>query len=527
MARCCSKRRSGSCVLVRLPAWLAVAALGAGCSGRAGEGGSAQRAAEPPWVAAGEASAESVPLQREEKPPERPPSCLSLGASVQGLSVVNRALVGSPSQYTPDPTLREQHSALRASQRERRRRAWQIAERVLAPVALAEEVPHAPAQILRFQSWHGRDDITRIFRNLYADLTDDERQRRARFHPSAIEAAWRADEVAVADLEAWTEERRRQYVAALDEAIDVHGLGGLTRVTYSPEASLHLLLSYPEALACGEAEPTEGPLSLAPVASAELQPALQSAPTAGCVSPRSKPVCLRGEFPPGAVIVKASFRRAEVGVPLGDFDTSAAGLGKRLVAAEPSWLPPDGGAAPSREQAFTLRLPNGNRYWLAGLHIMTKELDDWFWLSLWWSADPSSDFGADRPRSVPAPFDHYKMCAVVDFVEGDAVPWVAADAAPSLEQALTASWEGLGGPTWCSNPYIETEPGAASTNCIGCHQHAGRGLTARQILGDPEAHQRSGRLRERESFDADYVFALTQGENLSAMFRETEEHFAR
>ncbi|NIS36800.1 MAG: hypothetical protein GWN73_40355, partial [Actinobacteria bacterium] len=39
-----------------------------------------------------------------------------------------------------------------------------------------------------------------------------------------------------------------------------------------------------------------------------------------------------------------------------------------------------------------------------------------------------------------------------------------------LASALRAA---AGGPSWCSNPYIEHGRGNARTNCIGCHQHGG------------------------------------------------------
>jgi hypothetical protein len=78
-------------------------------------------------------------------------------------------------------------------------------------------------------------------------------------------------------------------------------------------------------------------------------------------------------------------------------------------------------ADPSPAQIHTLTLPNGLHFRLAGLHVMTKELDHWVWITLWWSPEPDDDFGADRPASIAAlggPWGHYKMCVVTAFEEG-------------------------------------------------------------------------------------------------------------
>lgn len=428
---------------------------------------------------------------------------------------MDRSLVGAPADYRADAGLRRQFGALASSQRLRRQRAWEIAERVLTPVALAAELPPSvAAELPAFQTWHGSDDITRIFRRLYAELGAADRERRARWTPEALAAAWRWNDGSVADFETWTQKRLAAYVAGIDEARDVHGLGGLTRVTYSPAASQHLLLSYPEVIACREG-------------SVDIPPDDATAPADGCGERRPKPACLAAEFPDGSAIIKATFRRADVELPLDVYATSSEALRTRMSSDEPSWQPADAQATPGESDAYALELPNGNVFWLTGLHVMTKELDDWFWLSLWWSADPDSDFGADRPSSIPVPFNHYKMCSVVDFAEGDADPSGGFGVyQTSLGDALAVVHEGSGGPTWCSNPYIEIEPGAAETNCIGCHQLAGSGLSATEIIGDEGARPARSRVRVTHRIDSDYVFALSAGEDLGSMFTETVQHFA-
>ena len=49
---------------------------------------------------------------------------------------------------------------------------------------------------------------------------------------------------------------------------------------------------------------------------------------------------------------------------------------------------------------------------LLGMHVTTKEIDDWTFQTFWWMPAPHvAPFGHDRPASVRAPFDNYVRCA--------------------------------------------------------------------------------------------------------------------
>jgi hypothetical protein len=207
----------------------------------------------------------------------------------------------------------------------------------------------------------------------------------------------------------------------------------------------------------------------------------------------AQPTCLTEEMPRDAVLVKAEWRRALSGESLPVFDTSADRMRERL-AGDADWGDGDALADPDPSTIYTATLPDGSTYRLPALHIMTKELDHWQWITLWWSPDPDSDFGADRPGSIaqlPGPWTHYKMCTVTAYLDG-------------------ASGE----PTWCSNPYIEHGAGNAATNCIGCHQHGGTDLSVPEILQLPD----HGATRARNNFFTDYLWAIKGGlgEDLSA-----------
>ncbi|MEM6930496.1 MAG: hypothetical protein AAF602_26400, partial [Myxococcota bacterium] len=224
--------------------------------------------------------------------------------------------------------------------------------------------------------------------------------------------------------------------------------------------------------------------------------------------------CLDGPFPLDAAILKADYRRADFDFGMPVFETSADALAERLVT---SWDEPDGFTDPSEDDVYTLTMPSGSSFRLSALHVMTKELDHWLWTTLWWSDDPSSDFGADRPETLSAPWSNYKMCVSTDFVEADPAPWAGlADA--SLADALAVTHPGEGEPTWCSNPYLEIGHGNSATNCVGCHQHSGTAEQSRDIL---EREDRGRRL-ERNNFPADYAWSLTQGDDLEQLFADRE-----
>ena len=240
--------------------------------------------------------------------------------------------------------------------------------------------------------------------------------------------------------------------------------------------------------------------------------------------------CLEGAFAIDSVIVKPSWRRAQFGEKLPIHDTSAQALRTtRSANAVDGWGQPVAEADPGPESIYTIERPNGNRYRLAGLHIMSKELEHWQWTSLWWSDSPDSDFGEDRPESIDVlggPWNQYKMCTVTMFDEGDADPRGGfSESAPSLAAALEAVHGGAGAPSWCSNPYIEEGAGNMETNCIGCHQHGGTELLSEAIIGEPENFPYFGRTQLRNNFPHDYSWAPSSGDELTLAFKAVVDFF--
>jgi hypothetical protein len=457
--------------------------------------------------------------------PPRATPCLvagseSLGQAGEALTIVDRSLVGNPTEYAADATLRRREAELQASTRSRRELGWSVAGRVVGAVSLSGSLGEG-VMLPTWQTWHNEDDLTRIFRRLYPELSPEERASRAPFDPGSLDEAWSWNDDASNDFEAWTLDRLSAYRTALDTSAKRAGVGGVYRVAYSPAASRHILESYGPLLDCRvsdarvEATPAEAPVST-------------PAEAGGCGgAPSYAPACLSGQFPDSSVLVKATWQRLDAGVPFFAYDTSAESLEQKLAPdGAAAWGDGDRPAEPREDEMYTIELPNGNRFGLTGLHIMTKELEHWVWVSLWWSDQPDADFGADRPQDFPAPFAHYKLCSVVSFDDGDPDPTGGfADDHPSLARALQATRFG-GGASWCSNPYIERGAGNAATNCIGCHQHAGTSLDAEAILADRDAFPDFARAQVRQSFASDYVFSVRTGDDLGAMFVETEEHYA-
>ncbi len=544
---------------------------------------------------------------------ESPPGAIEqcdVATASRRVQAADRKIIGAGADYPADGTLRGREDQLGRSQFARRAAAWEVVARTLTPVALAEQPPaEVIGDVPLWQTWYGRDDISRLFRHLYEDLGTEGRKSRERFSEQAIDDAFGWNVRAVDELPNWPEDRWREYLEAITSDTEVAGVGGIGVVSFSPGATRHLLQSYSEILDCleggpppafGEGAPggtrrmlreqvqlarcsqrTFGPFSVAggetlraavEGAGAEVVVRASESSVEQCRSVGGDPcevagpglfyvsvtsgvdvlsgaltidyaeaeptwaACLAGAFPLDAVVVKASWRRAQFGLLLPTWETSGAALDEILSPSDWEW---DGGrgvwgaghgqADPGPEQIYTLQTHGGSVYRLAGLHIMSKELDQWIWITLWWSPEPDVDFGADRPAAIAAlgePWRNYKMCVVTAFDERDPDREGGfGSSAPSLATALVASGWGEGGPTWCSNPYIERGEGNADTNCIGCHQHGGVDVRAEEILSNEADFPSRGRVQIRNNFPTDFSWAVTSADRLGVMFANVVEYY--
>lgn len=478
-----------------------------------------------------------------------PVTCPEVGAGESGLTAPARFVIGEASAW-PAESRRDDEAELRSSLSGRRTLGWDVVSR------LVEEVPVAapsggPTSLPRFQTWYGEEDLRRVVQYLH-ETGDD-------YSAAAMDEAFEWNRRAVLEFESWPEERLAEFIAATSDGESARGLGGIERVIYSPIAARHLLQSRHALAACEaplpEADLPEdfrseekdesvwldgcgsrrlGPYAVADggsfVAESDAAVALSisgeecqgacrvTGPAEVYVDVRARerqraqvhvrydePValwtpCLTDEFPDGAVILKTEYRRVGFGFTVGAHDTSAVGI-EAVFADGESWT--EGEEADPREDAiFTLELPGGERYRLVAMHAMVKDLDHWVWSTMWWSDAPEDDFGQDRPGELGAPWDHYKMCATTWFEEEDRE-------FDGVTEEIRAASTLRGTESWCSNPFIESGVGAAATNCIGCHQHAGTGTSSEEILaGELVPGERPGRLKERNNFPTDYVFSV-------------------
>ena len=447
-----------------------------------------------------------------------------------------------------------------------------------------QEIPRVP----RWETWYGVEDIDRIFDDAYAHLDDDQRLARAPLSDVLIGSAMRTSheekersdrwplrrytqavlDLFGCDLERGENESDEDYEArcAVARQSEFSGAsaagGGIARIMYSPGMVLHVMRNYAEVLACpGESTAdtwcegdgcVDPPDSFATCFTTEF-PADAGHPFAALdpdeVGPTTAEVL--AALPPagGSVLIKAVWARVGFGFSLPAFDTDAEALTRRLQpGARAEWEESgdrqyaDGSEFPTAADIYTIQTRSGATYRLTGLHIMSKELRHWQWVTLWWSDEPDTDFGEDRPASfaeLPPVWSNYKMCTVVDYLEHDPDVQGRFEDMPSLAAALAATESVAGMPTWCSNPYIEHEAGNARTNCIGCHQHAGSRIDESGAVFDLAAVIRSedatvsadnpypsnGRTRRRTAFPADYSWAFSRIDDLTQLLRsEVESH---
>src|SRR5690606_25712243 len=176
-------------------------------------------------------------------------------------------------------------------------------------------------------------------------------------------------------------------------------------------------------------------------------------------APIAAPACLRGPFPAETASVAEEWRRLGPDGALPTFDTSAPALAARYALERASWGEGDGTSRPGPDAIYTVSAATGVTYALAGMHIRTRELDRYVNITLWYSDDPDTDFGADRPTSLGAPWSSYKMCVAVDFEEQDPSP-PATSAAPPATRPPAAP-EAAAGPASAPNPTMAPAPALA------------------------------------------------------------------
>ncbi len=417
----------------------------------------------------------------------------------------------------------------------RREKAWEVFRELTREVSIGRNPeiqgfdPNSTGSLPLWQTWYTGEEMPIMFRSVYAKLSSEQRKDRRPICPEVLDTLF--ENHAKAAVKGFTPEELEQRLSQVKSLQEVRGISGRGITMFSPALLRHYFENYAYVLKC-EAE------------RANLLPET-------ILSPANHTPCFASEFPSGldfpyplppadyshcknsketrpdvnhgaAVTIKTSWRKADTGV-IGKFDTSDKGLTKHLT--EGAWKPdqeiPSQSLTPNK--IFTIKLlASAKSYNLESIHIVSKETRDWLWITFWWSPDPNTDFGEDRPASFTGtPWANYKMCVVADFLEGDLDPGAHyKDTHPSLASALSVSQQWASPYTQCSNPFIEQGQGNVETNCIGCHQHAGSNANPEEIyLDDPKnprtpasrlKYPHHSRSQARQNFPADYLWSLTQ-----------------
>ena len=424
-----------------------------------------------------------------------------VGEDASEIRELERRAVGKAVDYTADTFTEADEERFATSKKARRELGWKVLAKALQPVPIAAQ-PDLPREryangrlkpkpklgptIPLFRTWLGGDEFDRVFTKMYGDLGKEKRLAQTIPTANEIQAAFDWN---VTSLGPNSEAEFYERIKQIQGNSGVQGLGGNGRVAYSPAYVRHYLEQYPTIAGCdGKLENLE----------VDTMPVDEE---------KNFTNCFASEFPTNAAVIKASWRRGgEMGNGIPVLDTSPAKLEKLMKgeADNGGWnlknLPME---KPDGTKAYNVKLSDETEWSLSALHVMTKELRHWVWVTVWWSDKPDEDFGADRPAAIKrlgGPWSNYKMCVVTDFEEKDPDPRGGFEG--SLGDALAAVH---GKNTWCSNGFIEKGEHNAQTNCIGCHQHAGDTRSLDKVLTEFDDH---GRSKLRKGFPADYSWAF-------------------
>lgn len=398
---------------------------------------------------------------------------------------ISRRLVGPALAYDP-PDISDPNS-ITSSLRATRALAWDVFAQVVTRSDYEGSKPDGSpfaSTLPRVFTWYGTEDVNRLMTFTFKSAPNDELLAGI----PVSEPVWKdAEERFNKELDSLPLPLQKKWARFFDgptEEANLVGSTGLNRMIFSPDLIQSLTRRY-----------------------AELQDCFPAAKLPAPLLPAKR--CWAEALPRSSVLVKTAWIDAQSKFP--KFATDTENLRSFFAKERANWADI---AVPSTAPSNIVSAKSGDKtFVLGGLHIVTKDLDDWLWISAWWSENPESDFGEDRPASVKAlgaPWNQYKICAVSSYVQDPAELKEMAKTHPSLAAAYEAVL-GTEGLSWCSNPYIEKGDHNPRTNCIGCHQFAGTDVDQAEILSDAERFPHFGRSKQREDFPTDYIWTATKG----------------
>ena len=378
----------------------------------------------------------------------QPPLAIKAGLSAKKMpaSVAFGKVTSALSALLPEFSVNLDKS-LASSMKKRRDFAWKIVAKVFAPIDVTSSA--FTGTIPTWQTWYGEED----FQDIYA----------AYHKAKATDPATGLGLLKVKNLNRTLSSKNLgKTLKQFERFKKVKGLGtnplpapGTGFVTYSPGMIEHMLKSATNIAKCNPDD----------------YPADQKPSTAK----NTWGLCLKAEFPKDGVMIKTRWAKLASGIVT--YGTTATDMETMWNKSSVGQFASSGTTTPSTSAMYTVTDENGAVWGLEGMHISTKDIRLWTWVSIWWSNSPDSDYGADRPSTVAAALPslaNYKMCIASDFVEKDSDPsshYRSSDKTKSLADAIDKVKSLANGSQWCANPYLETS--FSRSNCVGCHQGAG------------------------------------------------------
>ena len=325
----------------------------------------------------------------------------------------SRLIIGRGEDYQPFNEPPDQlFTVMRDSIKQRRERAWQIVENIIRPTTLAAGEGQLKLPI--WQTWYENDpEVVEMMAEYFRKLKATPGADRERLIEEVFQEYTERD-LAVRLTDAAFRQRLKQFEGSPELTAGLNGRGS---TLFSPSFVRHIMLQAQGAENC--------PFNVPPHSRPE------DLGTPGSATNFSSCIV---EFPRSAVMVKTTWMPIDTQLP--DPDTSEATM--RTMIRTGTWpVPPN--VTPGPNAVYTLTSSSGERMALTGLHLVTKDVREWVWVTLWWDPQPNGDFGSDRPASIArynnGVWSNYKMCATASFEEGDAEPW-SHFSDPSFQGAL-------------------------------------------------------------------------------------------
>jgi hypothetical protein len=300
----------------------------------------------------------------------------------------------------------------------------------------------ADMQVPIWQTWYDANDLARVFRFAYRELSPAQRRAREPLTRQQVEVALSRNATAYRRRYQWNDQDFQHWLETLGDPTQQRQIFGFTPVLFNRRFLVHVLTHYRKLHDCFQ------------------NPGIS---------------CEFAEFPPGSILLKTTWRRQDENFSIPLFPSHPAEF-HELITHGTSWADSQWRPAPNAplttDRGYWLKTSQNNLFLLAGMHVAFHHNDGWFWSSLWFCHDEPCPLGLDS-SSTPY-LNDYQMCAVSDFAASRYPRPNAAKLDPGLQQYIRTLSEEFSTESWCSNPYLELGSHNHQTNCIGCHQYAGR-----------------------------------------------------